>query len=828
MTDDVEVKFGGNAGELASSIVDAAKKIQTSIAGMQQQFEGLTGKLSIVQSRFIALGAIIAGGALFKHAVEDVTQLTRETEKLAEKLGITTEEASALTVALDDIGSSTEVYSSAATHLTRSLRSNEDGLNKLGLVTRDANGNARNQNELLRDALKLMSDYKAGTDRNIAAQQFFGRGSSEVARLQRLNNEVMEESRIKASRLGLTITGETVTAHENFRRAVNDVDDVMQGFKRTIVDAVLPALTKLGQILGGEVGIRAVEALRTTFLGLEIVMHAVAAVFTDIYTVITGFITISLMGLFSLGKAMKDFFNSSDPSRWKADMAEALAMINEQFNTTLKAIEKNQAAFKEYLDTAGQAPPSKKTSDDGKIVPLPSRVPQWTKMWEDIQASQKNALTNLAQMESDFWNGVIRKEHVSSEERKEIARKMYGIRKSLQNEELQSSLLAVEKAEMSERDSIRRRIDLAYGKYELMVAAYGKESLEARRANLEIEQAIAARLTRERELAQQRLDIGLEHKQRMLAIENDTNKSMENLGVITTQTRIQLDIATEQEGYAAKLAVLQEHLSELFATEVDARQKTNAEIERLNDEHTAKLTAKRLETLEANKRDWESILSPIQSAISTSVQGMILGTTTLRKSMQNLGISILGEFVSLLAKMLVKWVATQLAMTGATASGVASRLALESWAAIKSVALTSWAAIKKIAIYAWEAAAAVYQAIAAIPFVGPFLAPALAVAAGITVLGYAKNIASAEGGWEVPHDTLAMVHKDEKILPPDKSRAMDELLKTGGSTGGGDHFTIQALDSADVARFMRRNAPAVAKGLREHVRNFGTTNVKVS
>lgn len=119
--------------------------------------------------------------------------------------------------------------------------------------------------------------------------------------------------------------------------------------------------------------------------------------------------------------------------------------------------------------------------------------------------------------------------------------------------------------------------------------------------------------------------------------------------------------------------------------------------------------------------------------------------------------------------------------TTAVEAGAAIRTTTEVAAAATGKGLTIGGAIVAIGAKAWEAAAAVYAAIAAIPYVGPFLAPVAAVAAGATVLGFISNIASSEGGeYRVDKDRLNIVHKDETILPAPFAQGLRELVGKGG------------------------------------------------
>lgn len=125
-------------------------------------------------------------------------------------------------------------------------------------------------------------------------------------------------------------------------------------------------------------------------------------------------------------------------------------------------------------------------------------------------------------------------------------------------------------------------------------------------------------------------------------------------------------------------------------------------------------------------------------------------------------------------------VAGQAAQTSATVAGAAVRSSTDVASAATSTSASLGASIANIGAKAWEAAAAVYASIAAIPFVGPFLAPAAAFAAGAVVLGFVGKIASSEGGeYKVDQDRLNIVHKDETILPAPFAQGLRDLIGKG-------------------------------------------------
>ncbi len=90
------------------------------------------------------------------------------------------------------------------------------------------------------------------------------------------------------------------------------------------------------------------------------------------------------------------------------------------------------------------------------------------------------------------------------------------------------------------------------------------------------------------------------------------------------------------------------------------------------------------------------------------------------------------------------------------------------------------------------AAAGVYASIAKIPIVGPFLAPAAAVAALYGVIKLGQSIFSAEGGMgTVPYDNSPfLLHKNEMVLPASLATPFRAMLQGGNAANGNMPFAV--------------------------------------
>lgn len=264
----------------------------------------------------------------------------------------------------------------------------------------------------------------------------------------------------------------------------------------------------------------------------------------------------------------------------------------------------------------------------------------------------------------------------------------------------------------------------------------------------------------------------------------------------------------------------------------------------------------------AQMKDFEKKFGGLTSRMSglwdKGIQSMMNGTLTWKNATNAIYTEMAGAFIqsmiseplkkyaaSLATRMAIKLgfiktetaaeIAGQTAQTGAVVAGETTKTIATSTGALARLAIKAGEAIKSIMMYAWEAMAGAFKAMVSIPYIGPVLAVAAGASALALVGGIAGNIKSARGGYDIPSgvNPVTQLHEEEMVLPKQHAntiRALGRSMSGGGMSEqpayAGDmgmmpNINIQAWDSKDVKKFMKKHGRELAGGLKSHRRGFG-------
>lgn len=689
--EEFRLRVSGNADALKTVFAGISSDVRRMSDDVAGQFNALNGVFARVNSALALMSGVLAGGYVFKAAVDETVKLTAESNRLARVLGTTTEEASALRLALDDLSASqpglevsTAAMEQAADSLGKRLGANEQAFRALGIQTRDtATGGFRPLLDIMFDTNAKLRGMEAGANRNVQATVLYAKSWKEVQGILGLTRERMDEAREKAARLNLLVGPEGAAQVAQYRGAMNDAGDVVQSFKVRIGNLLLPVLTELAVVFG-EVLPPILEAfnfalkvilmtVNALINGFKILFQVANAVVETIYNSLAG-------GLEAVGKALTGDFKGA----WKA--------LEDRGNATVNT-------WREAMDNIVESSVEAGAKIDKIFKPAPA------------------ATKPTADAGTDTGGGGV---YTDPKEMQARAEAEIETRRRL-------ALEAVE----AEAEKVRQMQEL--------------HEIDGRQAIAQL-----------KDLEQKKLDI-------------------------------ELQALRERRAMLEKFGANQSEIDKVNGQIQEAQAKHKGAMVKINHQMTKEIL-----------KDWFSMVDAMESAFTSTVQKMVRGQATLRDLFRNIWNSLLDQFIKIQARILFEHIKGEIAKTVATGEGETTRAAIQTAGAEKGLLASMGMKAKEILMAGWSAAANAYAAISAIPVVGPFLAPAAAIAAAAAVHRMVSNLASAAGGWDnVPRDQLAMVHKNEMILPSSLAERVRNMTDTGGGSGT---VNIYARNDTDVIR----------------------------
>jgi hypothetical protein len=750
-----------------------------------------------VKAGFNGMLEFAAVGLGIEKAVESLKHLAERgvgLEHLSQQTGITVLKLSQLQYAAQNTEVSEGALNTGLAKLARTMTSAHEGQTKASASLAHFGITAANLHDpmfSMADALEKIADKtKAQGDgflKTGEAQQVFGRGAAELIPLLNQGSDGMAKLAKASDAAGYSMDEKAQAAAKQAAAAFVELHLASQTMSKQFAVGLAPALSLIaGQMVegmkdGGQLS-EMFGALGTIIKGVITVVEALAAGFRIAFTFIIGEVFEAADAIKGMGSILADAL-TGNWGRIQGDWKSMTGSMSADWS----------AGVGQIKDTAAGAYNSIKA------------------MWSDspIKAGAGGEGADNGQGgTSDGKGGKAKKEKAVK-----AAKDMFAAMKA-----------ELTKAEVDEQVSDDKRLgfELAFWQAKLKTAKKG--SAEYKQISNQVETLLLAQqrkaATTSAEIHKIEEQQAIRHANAMRDIKKTEIEARFSAGEIGKQQELAQLAALEEERFRMESEEMNRELELLKDKPVAWRQMT-AQIEELNDAHLKIIAEQNKAAADAQAASITAALQPVTSAIQQSVNGMIAGTTTMKKALGNIFQSIMGEFVSMAVKMAQKWLVTEIQKTLATRMQTTIRSAMEKTAAKQSIASDAATGKSQITSAAATGAAKAYQAIVGIPYVGPILAPIAAGVAFVGIEAFASRLGSAAGGWgQVPHDQIASIHKDEMILPADIAGPMRAIAKGGAMGGGGTTVNLSTLDMRSVADALRRN-PAALAGAVQHANRMG-------
>jgi hypothetical protein len=752
--------FGNLSQSMKAQLGEISKNISSSVSSSAGAFSSLTdaiGGTRLGMTAFLGVAAAVAASKLASSSAA----MTESVMDLGRGMGVTTNEAQKWKLAAEDVGATQGDVEAAAKGLTRQLKENEEDLNKLGLRTRDLNGNLRPMNELLSDGITVVNGYKEGTDRAQAAQAIFGRGVDGSSRVLMVNKELLSEMDAEASKLGLTVGADAVQNFKEFDTAVDGGGRAMRGLGNTIGQILMPVITDLVNVFR-DIMPAAITVVRGALGGLVSAFHLVKNGVVTVWEVINAMVVTVAEPIRALAEAIGraitgDFKGAADAIRGiGTNIGNAWEnAMNKMAESSQKTRDRIAAIFMDdtLAGNAGGAMGDKGFNAPGGKKEAAPRAVKEVKGMSDKELERQQmagfeemlALERRAAVQKDALRDYTKEQELAFWRERLNTEMMMGNNKLIISKKVADLEVAVWKEQAKQQQGLR---------------------LEDARARQE--GALSA-VDAARQEAQAQLD----------------------LGMITQQQMLEMERGFEEQKLEIRRAYLQARLAEIDPErDPVAYAQISNQIEELERQHRLRLRQIQIEIQKNSPAEnvWQGMRNSFEGALT----GMLSGQQKFSQAMKNLWQGIRQSIAAEIAKIITAKVA---AFMRERVLGVA-----------------------EVGLNAVKAGSGAAASQANIPIVGPAMALAAMASVMGAVLGLTGSIPSAAKGWSIPAgvNPITQLHEQEMVLPAAESNVIRSLAERGGA-GAGGNVTVE-LRGASAGEFFISNKRELAEALRVAMR----------
>ena len=714
-----------------------------------ESIESLHARISVFSNAIGAFSEFLFAGLALEQVGETINKVAEQgeqLEKLSQETGLTTEQLSGLRVMAIETGTDFSQFTTLLDRLPKTMQdaaagtgSAAEAFTAMGIKVTDANGQLRPMADVLDEVAAKLSTYADGTNKTALETDIFGAkiGANLIPMLNQLGQEGLQGAIQKSNELSQTWSTSDAEAAEKFEEDLSTVKLGIEGIAASIVKVALPALDQLAQAFSDMTGTASID-------------DQIA----------------SMQASLNNAEHSRGRFNSSaSVDSLKADLASLEAQK--------KVITDSAAAQSTIVGGAApgsvQAPTVNNSADFSKDNE--AALAQQNAQIEASASSTKEANQEKLQNTVQYWQGVLQAGNLTSAEELTAQTQLAKAETALKGNELSAGTSSAKSAASQETqiaaDAAEARKEIASSEYQQKVSQW---DAEVSRNKITKAQEIQDEIAAENQMYQAALSEANQEAALDTAGSEAKAKALDDIQVITA-------------AHDAEIA------------------KLNNDLVTQQIEDAKNLTDEQQKAAAATSEAWQKAFQPIGQAFDSSLNGILQGTQTLQQAEAKAAQSILLSFIDAEGKkvanymageamILARGIATQLGLTAATQSGIAiqqaSKTAADATGRTEDIALGT----AQINSSAMRAAAGAYSAVAGIPYVGPFLAPAAAATAYAGVMAF--DVLSAAGGMAIPGgvNPLTQLHENEMVLPAHIAQPLQNMI-AGGSTTNSNSSSMQ-------------------------------------
>ncbi len=225
-------EFGKNADDASKKALSLGDIIKANLITDVIK-SGLSSLANGVKSIASSMGNAISSGASY---ADNILTLSAQT-------GIATEELQAYNAVAELTDVPLETITKSMAKMTKSLESNEDKYNSLGVSIRNADGSLRDNQDIFNETIGKLGEMSNETERDALSMQLFGKSAQDLNPLIKLGADGLSELTTQAREMGAVLSDDGL-------KALGELDDQFQFFKTNVsatgnilASAFAPAIT---------------------------------------------------------------------------------------------------------------------------------------------------------------------------------------------------------------------------------------------------------------------------------------------------------------------------------------------------------------------------------------------------------------------------------------------------------------------------------------------------------------------------------------------------------------------------------------------------------
>lgn len=195
-----------------------------------------------------------AAAAAIGKSVMAASELALEVGRLTDATGLSTDAASRWVEVGGDLGMTADQLAGLIEKMTKNLGATPEKFQRLGISVQRAKDGAADMNATLLAAIGRLNDIEDPTERAALAQQLFGKSWADASELIAMSSEELAARLEDVDSSKIIDEGDIDDARE-FRDALDDLVDQLEGLMVEVGQHVIPVLADLAKILSSVIGV---------------------------------------------------------------------------------------------------------------------------------------------------------------------------------------------------------------------------------------------------------------------------------------------------------------------------------------------------------------------------------------------------------------------------------------------------------------------------------------------------------------------------------------------------------------------------------------------